>query len=91
MTAYNKKFNVAPDGNAALAYDATMLLAHAIDEVGTDRAKIRDYLASLNESNGYRGVTGLIAFRPDGDPVNKGIVITRVHEGALRVNGGASQ
>ena len=91
VTAYNKKFNVAPDGNAALAYDATMLLAHAIDEVGTDRAKIRDYLASLNESNGYRGVTGLIAFRPDGDPVNKGIVITRVHDGALRVNVGASQ
>ena len=91
VTAYNKKFNVAPDGNAALAYDATKLLANAIEKVGTDRAKIREYLASLAGWNGYRGVTGLIEFRPDGDPVNKWIVMTRVHDGALRVVGGASQ
>jgi len=87
VAAYNKKFNSTPDGNAALAYDATKLLAHAIAEVGTDRKKIRDYLASLDGWSGYRGVTGLIEFRPDGDPVNKWIVMTRVHDGALRVEG----
>lgn len=91
VAAYNKKFNVAPDGNAALAYDATKLLAHAIEEVGPDRAKIRNYLASLDESNAYHGVTGLIRFRPDGDPIGKGIVITRVHDGALRIERGAAQ
>jgi branched-chain amino acid transport system substrate-binding protein len=91
VAAYTRKFNVTPDGNAALAYDATKLLAHAIEAVGPDREKIRDYLASLNDSNAYRGVTGSIRFRPDGDPVGKGIVITRVHDGALRVEGGATQ
>ena len=87
VAAYNKKFNSTPDGNAALAYDATKLLAQAIAEVGADRAKIRDYLASLDDASAYHGVTGLIRFRPDGDPVGKGIVITRVHDGALRVEG----
>ena len=91
VAAYTRKFSVTPDGNAALAYDATKLLAHAIDEVGTDRTKVRDYLASLTGWNGYRGVTGLIEFRPDGDPVNKWIVMARVHDGALRVEQGAAQ
>lgn len=91
VAAYTKKFNVTPDGNAALAYDATKLLAHAVDQVGTDRKKIRDYLASLSGWNGYRGVTGLIEFRPDGDPVNKWIVMTRVHDGALRIAGAVAQ
>ena len=31
------------DGNAALAYDATKLLARAVEKVGPDRAKIRNY------------------------------------------------
>lgn len=85
VAAYKKKFNAVPDGNAALAYDATKLLAAAVEQVGPDRAKIRDYLASLDESHAYKGVTGTIRFRPDGDPIGKSIVMTRVHAGALEV------
>jgi branched-chain amino acid transport system substrate-binding protein len=85
VAAYRKKYNVTPDGNAALAYDVTKLLAGAIDKVGPSRVKIRDYLASLDESTAYHGVTGVIRFRPDGDPIGKGIVMTRVHNGALQV------
>lgn len=85
VAAYRAKFNGAtPDGNAALAYDATKLLATAYEKVGADRKKIRDYLASLNESNTYQGVTGRISFQ-HGDPAGKGIVITRVHQGALEL------
>ena len=36
-------------------------------------------------ASAYRGVTGTIRFRTDGDPVGKGIVMTRVHRGALQV------
>ncbi|HVX42143.1 MAG TPA: ABC transporter substrate-binding protein [Gemmatimonadaceae bacterium] len=85
VAAYRKNFNAVPDGNAALAYDATRLLAQAVEQVGPDRQKIRDYIASLDEQHAYKGVTGTIRFRPDGDPIGKSIVMTRVHDGALEV------
>lgn len=85
VAAYRKRYNATPDGNAALAYDATKLLAAAVEKVGPDRVKIRDYLASLTVATAYHGVTGTISFRPDGDPIGKGIVMTRVHAGALQV------
>jgi len=85
VTAYSRKFNSIPDGNAALAYDATKLLAHAVEQVGPDRVKIREYLANLTETSAFHGVTGAIRFRPDGDPIGKGIVMTRVHEGAMQL------
>jgi branched-chain amino acid transport system substrate-binding protein len=85
VTAYSKKFNSIPDGNAALAYDATKLLAHAVEQVGPDRGKIREYLANLSENIAFHGVTGAIRFRADGDPIGKGIVMTRVHGGAMQV------
>ena len=88
VAAYERKYNVSPDGNAALAYDATMLLARAVEKVGADRAQIRNYLANLTEASAYRGVTGVIRFRPDGDPIGKGIVMTRVHRGAMQVEAG---
>lgn len=88
VDAFKKKFNVLPDGNAALAYDATKLLASAVEKVGPDRQKIRDYLAGLGEANAYHGVTGTIRFRADGDPIGKAMVITRVRHGALEVEAG---
>lgn len=85
--AFRAKYQLEPDGNAALAYDATMLLAHAIARQGANRAAIRDFLASLTPTTAYPGVTGAIRFRPDGDPVGKGFVMTRVRGGALSVEG----
>lgn len=88
VRAYEKKYSAIPDGNAALAYDATKLLAAAIEKVGPDRKKIRDYLADLSASDPYHGITGKIRFRPDGDPVDKGFVMTRVHRNVLQVESG---
>ena len=81
-----------PDGNAARAYDATMLLAAAIERVGPSRAAIREWLASLAFDEPHAGVTGPIAFRPSGDVIGRGIVMTRVRRGALTVEraGGGS-
>ena len=84
---FRKRYGMTPDGNAALAYDATMLLAQAADRAGPNRRAIRDYLANLGGRGGYRGVTGNISFAPDGDPIGKAIVMTRVHGGALTVDG----
>lgn len=77
------RFGVRPDANAAMAYDAAMLLARAVEAVGTDRGKVRDWMARVKGGNAFRGVTGEIRFRPDGDPDRAGFVMTRVHDGAL--------
>ena len=45
-------------------------------------------LANLTEATAYHGVTGTIRFRPDGDPIGKEFVMTRIHQGALEVERG---
>jgi branched-chain amino acid transport system substrate-binding protein len=90
VRAFRARFGRAPDGNSALAYDATNLMAAAIEAVGPDREKIRDWLAGLTEQTAFNGVTGKISFRESGDVVGKGYVMTRVRNGALIVqNAGA--
>jgi len=88
VAAFTKKYGTTPDGNAALAYDATKLLARAVERVGADRQKIREFLATLSDGDAFRGVTGTIRFRADGDPVGKNIVMTRVRKGELLVEAG---
>lgn len=88
VAAFRKRFGATPDGNAALAYDATRLLAAAVENVGPDRARIRAWLAELNAANAYKGVTGPVRFNAGGDPVGKGIVMTRIQRGALVVETG---
>lgn len=83
VAAFRARYSMTPDGNAALAYDATKLLARVIDDVGPGREAIRDRLASLDERTAYTGVTGAIRFRENGDPVGKDVVITRVHQREL--------
>jgi branched-chain amino acid transport system substrate-binding protein len=83
VEAFRAKFGVEPDGNAALAYDATRLLVEAIETVGDDREAVRDYLAALAARNGYPGVTGSIRFDEKGDLVGRGALITRAERGSL--------
>lgn len=85
VAAYRRRFNEVPDGNAALAYDATKLLALAVEKVGADRVKIRDYLSGLSDNDPFRGVTGAIRFSSGGDPVGKTMTMTRIRDGALHV------
>jgi branched-chain amino acid transport system substrate-binding protein len=75
-----------PDGNAALGYDATRIIAAALAAVGPDRTKIRDWLANLTMP--FTGVTGPIRFLPTGDPAGKSVTMMRVrHDGSLMVEG----
>lgn len=84
--AFRERYGVEPDGNAALAYDATRLVARAVSEAGASRVGIRDWLAARRRETPFAGVTGPIAFRTDGDVVGKGYVMTRVHNGTLVVD-----
>jgi branched-chain amino acid transport system substrate-binding protein len=80
---------VEPDGNAALGYDATRIIAAALAAVGPDRRKIRDWLANL--SMPFAGVTGPIRFLPTGDPAGKSITMTRVGKDGTLIVVGASK
>jgi branched-chain amino acid transport system substrate-binding protein len=73
-----------PDHRGAGAYDAIHLLARAIADVGADRRRVRDYLASVGTTRpAYDGVTGRIAFDAQGDVPEKDVVIGVVRGGRL--------
>lgn len=80
---FQKKYGVKPDAFAALAYDATRLIAEALAAKGRDRAAIRDFLAGLTASAPFRGVTGPVHFNPDGDPIGMGFHVAQVIRGNL--------
>jgi branched-chain amino acid transport system substrate-binding protein len=87
VAAFRAKYGMTPDGNAALGYDATMLLAAALAARGADRASVREWLSTLTPQTAHRGVTGPIRFGPDGDPIGKGFVMTQLERGTLVVRG----
>jgi branched-chain amino acid transport system substrate-binding protein len=79
VQAYRSVYGQAPDAYAALTYDAVMLLAQAARDVGFERERIRDYLASVGSRRpAYRGVSGLITFDENGDAAGKGFAVGRI-------------
>ena len=57
-----------PGWMTANTYDAFGMAAEAIEAVGENRVRIRDYLAGINSAaKGYEGVTGLTYFDENGD------------------------
>lgn len=61
---YERKYGKIPDHQAAYAYDTIILLAKAMEQVGYDSGKIKDYLLKVK---GYEGVSGTIDILPNGD------------------------
>lgn len=90
VDAFRTKYGMTPDGNAALGYDATMLLAAALAAKGANRQAVREWLAGLTQQTAHRGVTGPIRFGPNGDPIGKGFVMTQLQRGTLVVRGSGS-
>lgn len=83
VAAYEQKYNgKVPDAMAALAYDATNILADAMKRAGkpTDgdyssadyRAKLRDAIAATKD---YPGVTGDITIGPDRNAIKPAVVL----------------
>lgn len=85
VVEYERTYDGArPDHRGAGAYDVVHLLARAIEEVGTDRHAVRDYLATVGrERPAFEGVTGRIAFDSAGDVPDKSVVIGVVRNGRL--------
>lgn len=77
-----------PDSFAASGYDATHLLARAIEAVGPDREDIRDYIAGVgrDRSPAYPGATGTIRFDEHGDPIGKGYAAGEIRDGKIHLS-----
>ncbi len=84
VVTFEARYGVVPDQFAAMTYDAIRLLAQAVDEVGTDRAAVREYLDRVGgEVPAFPGVTGEIAFDENGDVPEKEVVIGVIRDGQL--------
>ena len=84
VDAYNQKYNEMPDHRGAMTYDAIKLIVEALREVGTDRMALRDYVASVGSSRpAFEGVSGRIAFDPNGDVAGKEVAMGVVRNGML--------
>lgn len=87
VAAFEKQNHFPPDAHAALAYDATRLLAQALRVRGPNRRAIRDYLAGLTAATAYPGLTGRLWFEKSGDPVGIRFKVLRVQNGLLTLGG----
>lgn len=88
VRAFNGRYQTKPDAFAALAYDATRLVAEALIKKGKSREGVRDYLKSLSATDPFQGVTGPVYFNESGDPIGMGFHVAQVVSGTL-VSGGA--
>jgi branched-chain amino acid transport system substrate-binding protein len=85
VQAYQTRYQGAlPDHRGAMAYDVVYMLARAIDQVGTDRGSIRDYVAGIGRTRPeFEGVSGTVIFDENGDAVGKEVAVGVVRGGQL--------
>jgi ABC-type branched-subunit amino acid transport system substrate-binding protein len=85
VSAYRAAYrNELPDHRGAGTYDIIYLLAQAIETVGPDRGRVRDYVARVGRTIApFEGVTGPIAFDENGDVPRKDVVIGVISDGRL--------
>lgn len=80
--AYQAKVGSPPDHWAALGYDAATLIGDAVQAVGTDRRRVRDWVAAVGRSAPpLEGATGTIRFDEHGDPIDKPVLVREVGGG----------
>jgi len=79
-----KRYNKAPEANAALGYDAVYIFANAAKRAGSlDRKAIRDQIAQTKD---YSGVSGVISMGPDRDPI-KPVAMIKIENGTTHFAG----
>ncbi|MGQ0714749.1 MAG: ABC transporter substrate-binding protein [Gemmatimonadaceae bacterium] len=79
VSAFERRFHEPPDQQAALAYDAALVIGRAVLAVGADRNRVRDWIEQVGRKGPpIRGATGTIAFDERHDVVQKNVVITAI-------------
>jgi branched-chain amino acid transport system substrate-binding protein len=76
---YTSRFGQPPTPQAALSFDAAIVIGRAALAVGPDRARMRDWIASIGASTpAVHGVTGDIRFDDQGNAIGKPVLIGRI-------------
>lgn len=87
ISSYETKYSETPNALAALAYDATKVMASAIETAGSvNGAAIRAALAATDQD----AVCGRITFDDDGNTV-KAISIIKIQDGTLQLEAKVSE
>ncbi|HVF40216.1 MAG TPA: ABC transporter substrate-binding protein [Gemmatimonadaceae bacterium] len=87
VEAFERRYDAKPDAFAALAYDATRLVAKALQEKGRSRNGVREFLSSLSATEPFEGLTGPSYFNTAGDPIGAGFRVAQIVNGTLRSGG----
>jgi branched-chain amino acid transport system substrate-binding protein len=83
VRAYQSMFGIAPDGGAAMGYDALKLVATAMRRAGSlDKEAIRDELAA---TRGYKGATSILSYDENRHP-QKSAVIMQIRDGEFQLH-----
>ncbi len=76
---YNKEYGYVPDDVAALTWDSLRIVATAIKATGgltgdirKDRENVKNAMAGIKK---FAGITGSMAFTPEGDPVKCAVIV----------------
>ena len=78
-SAFERRFHEPPDQQAALAYDAALVIGRAVLAVGPDRKRVRTWIEQVGrKSPAMRGATGSIGFDERHDLQQKNVVIQRI-------------
>lgn len=80
IKAYEERYSTTPSDVAALTYDAFQMMFMAIENANSlEKADVRDALANIEL---FEGVTGIMSFDEQGDPI-KCAVIIQIKDGAF--------
>jgi len=79
MERFEKRFGVAPELDAAFAYDVVRLAARALEKGGVDAGAVRRALLATKD---YEGAVGRVTVRPNGD-TEIPIMLRRVRGGIV--------
>ena len=75
-SAFERRFHQPPDQQAALAYDAALVIGRAVLAVGPDRNRVRNWIEKVGRTSPpLRGATGSIGFDEHHDVMQTNVVI----------------
>ena len=74
-TRYEDAYGTWPNVTAAVSYDATMIIADGLREVGNDREALIDYIAHVKGHEGVLGTTNMTPERQSDFPLNEFMIV----------------
>lgn len=82
VNEFQQRTGRLPEPGDALAYDAAMVIGHAVLAVGPDRRKVRDYVATIGMSRpAVAGTAGRVGFDARHDALAGSVVFVSVGSG----------